>query len=113
LLYALSEPLSPEASIEAGDDASHVQWHAVENLQSLPDLAYNHIRLLREALRQLFISYYHNALGMQEIDACECEIEKSPGLRCPNTAYWRYNGIAVCPRDFQSLVKKQGKELAF
>src|SRR5215470_6585075 len=25
LLYVLSEPLSPEASIEAGDDAAHVQ----------------------------------------------------------------------------------------
>src|SRR5258708_5606353 len=45
LLYVLSEPLSPEASIEAGDDAAHVQWHAVEILQNLPDLAYNHIRL--------------------------------------------------------------------
>ena len=51
LLYVLSEPLNPEAQIEAGDDASRVQWHLVENLQSLPDLAFNHIRLLRMALR--------------------------------------------------------------
>jgi 8-oxo-dGTP diphosphatase len=106
LLYVLSEPLSPEARIEAGDDASHVQWHSVENLQNLPDLAFNHIRLLRMALRQLFTSYYHNALGMQEIDACQCEIEKSSGLHCPNTAYWRYNGIAVCPRDIRLVVKQ-------
>jgi 8-oxo-dGTP diphosphatase len=110
LLYVLSEPLSPEASIEAGDDASHVQWHAVENLQSLPDLAYNHIRLLRMALRQLFTSYYHNAVGMHEIDACQCEVERFPGQRCSNTAYWRYNGIAICPRHIQSVVRKQVRE---
>jgi 8-oxo-dGTP diphosphatase len=54
LLYVLSERLSPEAQIEAGDDASQVQWHSVENMQSLPDLAFNHIRLLRMALRQFF-----------------------------------------------------------
>jgi 8-oxo-dGTP diphosphatase len=110
LLYVLSEPLGPEASIEAGDDASHVQWHAVENLQSLPDLAYNHIRLLRMALRQLFTSYYHNAVGMYEIDACQCEVESFPGPQCSNTAYWRYNGIAICPRHIQSLVRKQVRE---
>ncbi len=110
LLYILSEPLGPEASIEAGDDASCVQWHAVENLQSLPDLAFNHIRLLRMALRQLFTSYYHNALGMQEIDARQCEAESSPGERCSNTAYCRYNGIAVCPRHIQSEVRKQERE---
>jgi len=110
LLYVLSEPLSPEAKIEAGDDASHVQWYSVENLQSLPFLAFNHIRLLRMALRQLFTSYYHDALGMQEIDACQCEVERSSGLRCPNTAYWRYNGIATCPRDMQLIVKRsEGK----
>jgi 8-oxo-dGTP diphosphatase len=113
LLYVLSEPLSSEASIEAGDDASHVQWHAVENLQSLPDLAFNHIRLLRMALRQLFTSSYQNALGMQEIDACRCEVERSPGQRCSNTAYWRYSGIAICPRDMLWVVKKQGRELVF
>jgi 8-oxo-dGTP diphosphatase len=106
LLYVLSEPLSPEASIEAGDDACCVQWHSVENLQALPDLAFNHIRLLRMALHQLFTSYYHDALRMQEIDACQCEIETSLGLRCSNTAYWRYNGIAVCPRDIQLAVKR-------
>lgn len=110
LLYVLSEPLSPEASIEAGDDAAHVQWHAVENLQNLPDLAYNHIRLLREALRQLFTLYYHDALGMQEIDACQCEVEGRPGQRCSNTAYWRYNSIAICPRHIQSMVRKQERE---
>ncbi len=103
LLYVLSEPLSPEARIEAGDDASRVQWYSVENLQSLPYLAFNHIRLLRMALRQLFTSYYHSALGMQEIDICQCEVERSPGQRCPNTAYWRYDGIAVCPRDIQAV----------
>ncbi len=113
LLYVLSAPLSPEARIEAGDDASSAQWHPVENLQNLPDLAFNHIRLLRMALRQLFTSYYHNAVGMQEIDACPCEVERSPGLHCSNTAYWRYKGIAVCPRHMQLVVKKQGKELVF
>ncbi len=110
LLYALSEPLGPEARIEAGDDASHVQWYGVENLQSLPDLAFNHIRLLRAALRQLFISHYHNALGMQEIDTCQCEAERFPGQRCSNTAYWRYNAIAICPRDIQLVVRKQEQD---
>src|SRR5579859_3778470 len=105
LLYVLSEPLSPEARIEAGDDASRVQWHPVENLQSLPYLAFNHIRLLRTALRQFFTSYYQDAVGMQEIDACQCEIERSPGVRCANTAYWRYNGIAICPGDIQLVVR--------
>jgi len=89
LLYVLSEPLSPEASIEAGDDASHVQWHAVENVQSLPDLAYNHIRLLRMALRQLFTSYYLDALGMQEIDACQCEVNVS------RTALFKHRLLAL------------------
>ena len=107
LLYVLSEPLGPDAKIEAGDDASHVQWHSVENLQSLPDLAYNHIRLLREALRQLFTSHYQSALGMQEIDARQCELESSPGQRCSNTAYWRYHSVAICPRHIQSAVRKQ------
>ncbi len=106
LLYVLSEPLSPEARIEAGDDASGVQWYPVQNLQNLPDLAFNHIRLLRVALRQLFTSSYHSSLGMQEIDACQCEIERSPGLRCSNTAYWRYNGIAICPGDIQFVAQK-------
>ena len=107
LLYVLSELLGPEATIEAGDDASRVQWYSVENLQSLPYLAFNHIRLLRMALRQLFTSYYHDALGMQEIDACQCEIERSSGLRCSNTAYWRYNGMAVCPKDMELIVKRR------
>ncbi len=109
LLYVLREPLSPEASVEAGDDASRVQWHSVENLQSLPYLAFNHIRLLRMALRQFFTAYYHDAVGMQEIDACQCEVESSPGVRCPNTAYWRYDGTAICPRDIR-LVEKRGGE---
>jgi len=113
LLYVLSEPLSPEARIEAGDDASRIQWYAVDNLQSLPDLAFNHIRLLRMALRQLFTSYYHTALGLQEVDACQCEVERSPGKRCSNTAYWRYNGLAVCARDIQLVVKKQEKQPMF
>jgi 8-oxo-dGTP diphosphatase len=113
LLYVLSEPLSPEAKIEAGDDAAYVQWYSVENLQNLPYLAFNHIRLLRMALRQMFTSNYHNALNLQEIDACQCEIESAPGQRCPNTAYWRYRGIATCPRDIQVAVKKQGKEPVF
>lgn len=110
LLYVLSEPLSPEATIEAGDDASHVQWHAVENLENLPYLAFNHIRLLRMALRQLFTSYYQTALGVQEVDVCQCEVEKFPGERCSNTSYWRYNGIAICPRHIHSVVRKQEKE---
>jgi 8-oxo-dGTP diphosphatase len=105
LLYVLREPLNPEALIEAGDDASRVQWFSVESLQSLPFLAFNHIRLLRMALRQFFTSYYHDAVGMQEIEACQCEVESAPGLRCPNTAYWRYNGIALCPKDMQLTVK--------
>ena len=106
LLYVLSEPLGPEARIEAGDDACRVQWHAVENVQNLPDLTFNHIRLLGMALRQLFTSYYQNALGMQEIDSCQCEVEEPSGLRCANTAYWRYNEIAVCPRHIQLAVKR-------
>jgi 8-oxo-dGTP diphosphatase len=101
VLYVLSEPLSPEARIEAGDDASRVQWHSVENLQNLPELAFNHIRLLHVALRQLFTPSYCNALGMQEIDACQCEAERSPGQHCSSTAYWSYNGMAICPRDMQ------------
>ncbi len=107
LLYILSEPLSPEARIEAGDDASHVQWYSVENLQNLPDLAFNHIKLLRMALHQMFTSHYHNALGLQEINACQCEIETSPNQRCSNTAYWRYNSIAICPRHIQLVIKKR------
>lgn len=110
LLYALSEPLRPGAQIEAGDDASSVQWFPVENLQSLPYLAFNHIRLLRMALRQFFTSYYHDAVGMQETDACQCEIESSPGLQCPNTAYWRYKGLAICPKDMQLAVKSNEGE---
>lgn len=110
LLYVLSEPLSPDVSIEAGDDASYAQWHEVENLQSLPDLAFNHIRLLREALRQLFTSYYHNAVGIQEIDVCQCEVKGSTSQRCSNTAYWRYHDVALCPRHIQSAVRKQDRE---
>lgn len=87
--------------------------HAVENLQSLPELASNHIRLLRAALRQLFSSHYQNALGMEEIDVCQCEVETSSGQRCSNTAYWRYNGIAICLRHIQSMVRKQEKESIF
>jgi 8-oxo-dGTP diphosphatase len=108
LLYVLSEPLSPEASIEAGDDAAHVQWYAVENIQSLPSLAFNHIRLLSAALRHFFTSYYYQAVGMQTIDACQCEMEHAPGQRCPNTAYWRYHGMAVCPKDITAQVEKKG-----
>lgn len=113
LLYVLSQPLNPEARIEAGDDASRVQWHAVDNLQCLPVLAFNHIRLLRMALRQMFTSYYHVALGLQETDACQCEVEKFPGERCPNTAYWRYNGLGVCAEDIQAVVKNQEKQPMF
>ena len=110
LLYVLREPLSPEACVEAGDDASCVQWYSVENLQCLPYLAFNHIRLLHTALRQFFTAYYHDAVGLQEIDACQCERESSTGLHCLNTAYYRYNGVALCPRDIQLVVKSnQGK----
>lgn len=105
LLYVLKEPLNPEALIKAGDDASCVQWHRIENLQDLPYLAFNHIRLLRKALRQFFTLHYHDVVGMQEIDACQCEVEKFPGVRCPNTAYWRYAGTAICPEDIQLVVK--------
>ncbi len=62
------------------------------------------------ALRQFFTSYYHDAVGMQEIDACQCEMESSPGLRCSNTAYWRYNGIAICPKDMQLVVKSSERK---
>lgn len=106
LLYVLREPLNPEARIQAGDDAARVQWHSVENLHRLPSLAFNHIRLLRMALRHFFTAYYHDAVGMQAIDACQCEIESPVGLRCSNTAYWRYNGVAICPRDMQLVVKR-------
>lgn len=106
LLYVLKEPLHPGARIEAGDDAARLQWHPVENLERLPDLAFNHIRLLRMALRHFFTAYYHEAVGMQEIDACQCEVESSPGLRCSNTAYWRYQGVAVCPQDIQWIAKR-------
>jgi 8-oxo-dGTP diphosphatase len=107
LLYVLSEPLGPDAKIEAGDDAAHVQWYPVENLEGLPDLAFNHIRLIRMALHQMFAPYYHNALGLQEIHACQCEAETSPGQHCPNTAYWHYNGTALCPRHIRSLLENK------
>ncbi len=113
LLYVLSEPLDPKVKIEAGDDASRVQWYSVENLQSLPYLAFNHIRLLRMALRQMFTASYQDALGMQVIEEdCQCEVKRSSGEQCSNTAYWRYNRTAVCPRDIQSAVKKQEREIA-
>ena len=109
LLYVLSEPLSSSATIQAGDDASRVQWYSVEDLRSLPDLAFNHIRLLRMALHQMFTSQYQSALGLQAMTvSCQCEVESSPGQRCSNTAYWRYNGIALCPRDIQAVVEAQG-----
>jgi len=113
LLYVLSEPLSAEVILEAGDDASRAQWLPVDNLQDLPYLAFNHIRLLRMALRQFFTGYYQSALGLEEIDDCQCEVETIPGQQCPNTAYWRYNGLAVCPRDIQALAKNQGRTPVF
>lgn len=111
LLYVLSEPLDPDAKIEAGDDASHIQWYSAENLQELPDLAFNHIRLIRMALHQMFTSYYLNTLGMQKAEACSCEIEVSLGQHCSNTAYWCYNGIAICPKHIQLIAKTEKKEL--
>jgi len=98
-------PLSPAAHTNAGDDASRLQWHPVANLQNLPELAFNHIRLLRQALRQSFTSYYHQSLELQAIEECQCEIKRPTGLRCSNTAYWRYKGIAVCPEDMELAVK--------
>ncbi len=111
LLYVLSEPLGPTVKIEAGDDAAHVQWYSVENLLNLPDLAFNHIKLLSMALRQMFAPYYHNALGLKEIDTHQCEIEQTPKQRCPNTAYWSYNNIAICPKHMQEL-KNTNQEIA-
>lgn len=114
LLYVLSEPLSSEARIEAGDDASYIQWYSVDNLQSLPYLAFNHIRLLRMALCQMFTSYYHEAIGLQklpETEICQCEITTSSGSHCSNTAYWRYNDTAICPKHIQSMAIRQRKEL--
>jgi len=61
-------------------------------------------------LRQMFTSYYQNALGLQEIEACQCEMKTFPNQRCSNTAYWRYNGIAICPGHIQLVANKQGKE---
>lgn len=113
LLYVLSEPLGPDAKIEAGDDASYAQWHSVENLECLPDLAFNHIRLLRMALRQLSMRYYHNALEIQEIDACMCKIEMPPHQHCLNTAYWSYNGIPICQKHIQEVIQKHRKEPVF
>lgn len=106
-LYVLSEPLSSEAKIEAGDDASHAQWYPVENLQELPNLAFNHIKLLHMALHQMFTSHYHNASGLQTIDICQCEVENTTSQCCTNTAYWRYNDVAICPRHIQLAVEKQ------
>ncbi|EFH90038.1 NUDIX domain-containing protein [Ktedonobacter racemifer] len=106
LLYVLSKPLGKEACIEAGDDASHVQWFPVDDLQALPYLAFHHIRLLRMALRQMFTSSYHHALGMQPVDVCQCEIKKDTGVGCPNTAYWRYEGIALCPHHMQTFAAR-------
>ncbi|HZO76139.1 MAG TPA: NUDIX hydrolase [Ktedonobacteraceae bacterium] len=112
LLYVLSEPLSPQTHIEAGDDASHVQWYSVENLQKLPFLAFNHIKLLHVALRHFFTAYYHHTVGLQAIEACQCEIEIAPNVRCSNTAYWRYNGMAICPKDMQfALACNQPKDI--
>jgi 8-oxo-dGTP diphosphatase len=109
LLYVLSEPLDSSATIQAGGDVSHVQWHSVDDLRTLPDLAFNHIRLLRMALHQMFTSHYQHALGLQTVTtSCQCEAEKPLGQRCSNTAYWRYNGIALCPRDIQAVVEVQG-----
>ncbi len=90
----------PEATIEAGDDASHAQWLSVDTLDTLPYLAFNHLRLLRAALRQFFTLHYQSAVGLQAIETCQCEVETAPGQRCPNTAYWRYRGIAVCQEIF-------------
>jgi 8-oxo-dGTP diphosphatase len=104
LLYVLKEPLSSEALIEAGDDASRVQWFPIENLQRLPFLAFNHITLLRTALRQFFVTYYHSAVGLQEINPCQCERESAVRVRCANIAYWRYNNIALCPGHMQVVV---------
>lgn len=106
LLYVLSEPLSSSATIQAGGDVSRVQWLSVDDLRSLPDLAFNHIRLLRMALHQMFTSQYQNALGLHALKtSCQCEVEKSPNQHCSNTAYWRYHGIAVCPKDIQAVVE--------
>jgi 8-oxo-dGTP diphosphatase len=109
LLYVLSEPLSSSATIQAGGDVSRVQWYSVDDVRSLPALAFNHIKLLSRALRQMFTSQYQSVLGLQAmVTSCQCEVEKSLGQRCSNTAYWRYNGIAVCPKDIQAVVEAQG-----
>jgi len=85
---------------------------SVDDLRTLPDLAFNHIRLLRMALHQMFTSHYQHALGLQSMTtSCQCEAEKPLGQRCSNTAYWRYNGIALCPRDIQAVVEAQVRTL--
>ncbi|GCE45135.1 ADP-ribose pyrophosphatase YjhB (NUDIX family) [Thermosporothrix hazakensis] len=109
LLYTLSEPLSQEAHIIAGDDASRVQWFPVDDLSTLPFLAFNHIRLLKAALRQFFLHYYHSVAGLRETEPCQCECEIAPGRRCPDTAYWIYDGMAVCPGHMRRQFKQNGK----
>jgi ADP-ribose pyrophosphatase YjhB (NUDIX family) len=77
LLYVLSEPLRSSATIQAGGDVSRVQWHSVDDLRTLPDLAFNHIRLLRMALHQMFTSHCQRALGLQAVATpCQCEASR-------------------------------------
>lgn len=109
LLYTLKEPLHPEAQVKAGDDAIQAQWYSIEDLQSLPPLAFNHIKMLQAALHQFFVPYYHQALGMQAAEAVQCEIEHEPGICCSRSAYWRYNGRAVCVQDMPSIVTRPEK----
>ena len=65
LHYVLSEPLSSSDTIQAGGDVSRVHWYSVDDVQSLPALAFNHVKLLSMALRQLFTSQYQGVLGLQ------------------------------------------------
>lgn len=108
LLYVLSKPLDADMAIQAGDDASNARWYSVDDLDNLPELAFNHIKLLRMALHKMFVSYYDDAVGLGALAVPgQCEIEEFPGRACSNTAYWRYKGTAVCPKHIQIAVREQ------
>ncbi|GCE25853.1 hypothetical protein KDA_13370 [Dictyobacter alpinus] len=91
---------------------SHMQWYSIKKLHDLPRLAFNHIKLLRMALSQFFTSYYHEALKLQKINTSQCKVKNSSGVHCPNTAYWQYNGLTVCPVHIQVITGKRKDQAA-
>lgn len=108
LLYTLAKPLNPAITIEARGDAVHACWNSIYEGPCLPPLAYNHLKLLRAALCHFFTALYHQALGLQIIDACPWAT--SAGARCLRTAYWRYHGLAVCVQEMSLMLAAGGKE---